>query len=77
MQGVMRSVRGTLTSYIRISGLTTVVGESFSSVVMDRTKDVLLEIYAPWCGHCKKLEPIYKEVAKHFKRSKSVVIAKV
>ncbi len=22
-------------------------------IVKDPTKDVLLEVYAPWCGHCK------------------------
>ena len=35
------------------------------------------QVYAPWCGHCKKLEPIYKKLAKRFKKVDSVVIAKM
>jgi len=55
----------------------TVVGDTFESIVYDDTKDVLLEIYATWCGHCKMLAPIYKKVGKAFKSIKSVVIAKL
>lgn len=43
------------------------VGKNFSEVVMDDTKDVLVEFYAPWCGHCKNLEPIYAELAQKLK----------
>jgi protein disulfide-isomerase A1 len=57
--------------------VTVVVGDNFDAIVMDPTKDVLLEVYAPWCGHCKKLAPIYKKLGKRFKDVGSVVIAKM
>lgn len=40
------------------------VGKNFDSLVMNNDKDVLVEFYAPWCGHCKQLAPIYDELAK-------------
>lgn len=41
-----------------------VVGNDFEDIVMDTSKDVLLEIYAPWCGHCRKLAPIYQQLGQ-------------
>ena len=40
------------------------VAENFDSIVNDDSKDVLIEFYAPWCGHCKNLEPKYKELGE-------------
>merc|ERR1712238_559072 len=53
------------------------VGSTFESIVKDPTKDVLVEFYAPWCGHCKKLEPIYRDVAKKLEVVSTLLIAKM
>eukprot|EP00252_Welwitschia_mirabilis_P015595 TRINITY_DN3442_c0_g1_i1.p1 TRINITY_DN3442_c0_g1~~TRINITY_DN3442_c0_g1_i1.p1 ORF type:complete len:580 (-),score=122.17 TRINITY_DN3442_c0_g1_i1:312-2051(-) len=54
-----------------------VVGKNFDEIVLDESKDVLLEIYAPWCGHCQALEPIYNKLGKHLRGVESLVIAKM
>ncbi|KAK7324940.1 hypothetical protein VNO77_28910 [Canavalia gladiata] len=54
-----------------------VVGNNFDEIVLDESKDVLLEIYAPWCGHCQSLEPIYNKLAKHLRDIESLVVAKM
>ncbi|XP_034717427.1 protein disulfide-isomerase A4 isoform X2 [Etheostoma cragini] len=54
-----------------------VVGKTFDDIVMDTQKDVLIEFYAPWCGHCKKLEPDYLALGKKYKGEKNLVIAKM
>lgn len=38
------------------------VAKNFDDVVTNNGKDTLIEFYAPWCGHCKKLAPIFDEL---------------
>uniref|UniRef100_A0A0G4GTB7 Thioredoxin domain-containing protein n=1 Tax=Chromera velia CCMP2878 TaxID=1169474 RepID=A0A0G4GTB7_9ALVE len=53
------------------------VGDTFEKEVMDPRYDVLVEFYAPWCGHCRKLEPTYKELGRKLSGIETLKITKM
>ncbi|KJP89969.1 hypothetical protein AK88_00425 [Plasmodium fragile] len=48
--------------YIKI-----IVAATYNEYVFDSTKHVVVLYYAPWCGHCYKFEPVYREIGKRLK----------
>jgi protein disulfide-isomerase A6 len=52
--------------------------KNFDDVVLKSGKPALVEFFAPWCGHCKNLAPVYEELATNYLHGKEkVTIAKV
>ncbi|KAI0397236.1 thioredoxin-like protein [Xylariaceae sp. FL0594] len=59
------------------SAVLDLIPDNFDDVVLKSGKPTLVEFFAPWCGHCKNLAPVYEELAQAFASSKDVQIAKV
>ncbi|KJE97954.1 prolyl 4-hydroxylase [Capsaspora owczarzaki ATCC 30864] len=59
------------------TGVRVLTGRDHDELVHDETKNVFVEYYAPWCGHCKKLVPIWDKLAAAFDNVDNVVIAKM
>jgi len=54
-----------------------VVGINFKKEVIDNDNDVLVKFYAEWCGHCKRLIPIYEEVAEQLKKNTKLKLMEI
>lgn len=64
---------------VAASPVVRLVAHNYNDVLGDITKDVFVKYYAPWCSHCKKLAPIWEELASIYKsdNKSNVVIADI
>lgn len=53
------------------------VAKNFEKLVTKSAKDILIEFYAPWCGHCKNLAPTWDELGAKLKDEPGVDIVKL
>ncbi|KAJ1856010.1 protein disulfide-isomerase precursor [Coemansia sp. RSA 486] len=59
------------------AGVFELVAKQFNDVVFDRSKDILIEFYAPWCIYCKRMAKAYTDLGDTFKENHNMVIAKM
>ncbi|KAJ7603743.1 protein disulfide isomerase [Mycena polygramma] len=66
-----------LIAVVRGSNVLELTPANFDSVI-GQGKPGLVEFFAPWCGHCKNLAPVYEQLADAFVNAKDkVIVAKV
>lgn len=75
---ILPAVVALLPALASASSVIDLTPKNFDEVVLKSGKPALVEFFAPWCGHCKNLAPVYEELATGFQHAAGKVsVAKV
>jgi len=53
------------------------VASNFDEFVSDTSKNVFVKFFAPWCGHCKTVAPVWDQLGEEFQDVENVAIAQL
>ena len=56
-------------------GIADLTDDNFEGAIA--TGLTFVKFFAPWCGHCKRLQPVWQELAKTFEANLDVTIAEM
>jgi len=51
-----------------------IVANNYDTEIHRVKKDAVVFFYAPWCGHCKEFDPVFKKVAKKMLKSNENIV---
>ncbi|BAT91603.1 hypothetical protein LR48_Vigan05g212600 [Vigna angularis] len=54
-----------------------IVGKTFDDEILSSKKDVLLEVFTPWCINCEATSKQVEKLAKHYKGSSNLMFARI
>ncbi|KAF3450745.1 hypothetical protein FNV43_RR06834 [Rhamnella rubrinervis] len=77
-------LHGTLTQYYKSqpipdnkdASIQIIVGKTFDDLVLSTPKNVLVEVFTPWCVNCETTSKQVEKLAKHFKGLDTLVFAR-